>query len=278
MDKEKALLEIQTSIKNGNLDAASVQISELANCFSDEPYTLLTCASLSKTVGNEKNAKDIVKMISATINNDDVAIETAKGLRGIGFPKEADAILSKIENNDDAVRQRLRALLESRSYERSVDLFNTLSDPTLSDRTVYAMALSGAGKNEDAVLTARILSEEFPNDIEAKRCYCSVLVASGKDKDAEKFVKGQLKKNKNSADTDALAAYFMWLEGRTSSAGAYAAKAVKEDPGNILGMEILAYCLADKKKYDHAKTIAGAINEKDPGNPAAMRILDMCRV
>jgi hypothetical protein len=84
-------------------------------------------------------------------------------------------------------------------------------------------------------------------------------------------------KKDESPNADALASFYFWIEGRSTSAGAFASKAVKADPGNILAMEILAYCLIEKGKTQEAKIVAGAINEKDPGNQAVVRILDMSK-
>jgi Flp pilus assembly protein TadD len=139
-------------------------------------------------------------------------------------------------------------------------------------------SLSSINEHVRAADLAKALLAEAPDLLGVQKCYCSVLSSAGRSKEAEKFVKDNLKKNKSSPDADALAAYLLWIEGKTTSAGAYAAKAVKGDPNNTTAMEILAYCLVEKGKTSEAKIVAGAINEKEPGNPAVVRILDMCRI
>ncbi len=276
MDKERALKEIQSNISRGNDRSASVQILELANCFSDDPYTLLTCASLLKTIGDDDGARSLAKRVSEKAKDED-RLEAAKGLRGIGFPAEAEKVLSAASDNDSVARERMRILFDMRDYIGSSKEYEKISEPTLEDTAAMIGAVSACREHDRAVRLAEDLLKEAPHDLTVQRCYCAALSAAGRSKDAGKFVKDNLKKNKDSPDADALASYYLWIEGKTASAGAYASKAVKADPGNVAAMEVLAYTLAEKGKLKEARIVAGAINEKDPGNPAVVRILDMCR-
>ncbi|MDR0509222.1 MAG: hypothetical protein LBG63_05325 [Candidatus Methanoplasma sp.] len=276
MDKEKTLKEIQSNITNGNMLLASGQISELANQFSDDPFTLLTCASLLKVIEDENGAADIAKRIQNKVD-DANRLETAKGLRSIGFPAEAERVLSHAAESDDVLREKMRIFFDLRKYKESSGSYEKLASPTLEDTAVMVRSVSAGKEHDKAVKLAEELLAEAPDNLDAKMCYCAALSAAGRSKEAGKFIKDNLKKNKSQPDADALASYYLWIEGKTVSAGAYASKAVKEDPDNILGMEILAYCLVEKKKIREAKIVAGAINEKAPGNPAVVRILDMCR-
>ncbi len=276
MDKDQVLRSIQANIANGNHQLASTQIIELANCFSDEPFTLLTCASLLKTIGDEKGTAEIVRRISLNTSNGPKGIEIAKGLRSIGYPKESIEVLSKMDDSDDVIRERMLAFFDLRDHLDVKRMYGMISTPTISDSILMAESLSASKEHEGAENIVNDLLKEAPNDILVKRCYCNILVSSGRNKEGERFIKENLKNNKTSPDANALAAYYLWIQGKSTSAGAYASKAVKEDSGHIMAMEILAYCLVDKGKVQEAKIVAGAINEKDPGNPAVVRILDMC--
>jgi len=276
MDKEKALKEIQSNIGKGNAAMASGQIFELADNFPDDPFTLLTCASLLKVIEDVNGASNIAGRIPKSIK-DENRLEAAKGLRRIGFPAEAEKILSGAEESEEVCREKMRVYFDMRMYAESSRSYEQLTAPTLDDTVVMIESVSANKEHDRAVKLAEALLAESPGDLNVQRCYCAVLSAAGRSKEAGKFVKDNLKKNRSASDADALASYFLWIEGKTASAGAYASKAVKGDPENTLAMEILAYCLAEKGKIKEAKIVAGAINEKEPGNPAVVRILDMCR-
>ncbi|MDR0309657.1 MAG: tetratricopeptide repeat protein [Candidatus Methanoplasma sp.] len=276
MDKEKALKEIRSNISKGSTGPATEQIKELANCFSEDVFTLLTCASLLKAIEDEKNARNIAGIIPEKVKKED-GLEAAKGLRGLGYPAEAEKILSGIEESEETVRERMRALFDLRRFEESAILYDKLTGPTLSDSVVRAESLSANKEHDRAAAAAKEILAEAPEDLNVQRCYCAVLTAAGRSKEAEKFVKDNLKKNKASPDANALAAYQLWIEGKTKSAGVLASKAVQGDPGNTMAMETLAYCLIENGKLKEAKIVAGAINEKEPGNPAVARILNACR-
>ncbi|MDR1404961.1 MAG: hypothetical protein LBJ20_05300 [Candidatus Methanoplasma sp.] len=279
MDKEKALKEIQSNIRAGKTELASKQTAELSNCFSDDPLMLLTCASLLKVTEDEKGAETIAERIPGSVRDTGISgLEVAKGLRGIGFPAEAEEILSGLDESEEVIRERMRALFDMRMYEESSLLYKLLNSPTTDDSAVMIEAVSAGGEHDSAVNMAENLLGEAPDDPTVMRCYCTVLSVSGKRKEAGKFVKDNLKKDKSSPNANALAAYYLWTDGKSASAGAYASKAIRQDPGNIMAMEILAYCLAEKGKSKEAKIIAGAINENEPGNSAVVRILDMCRI
>ena len=276
MDKERVLSEIRFNIRNDKIVLASQQILELANAYSDDPFTLLTCVSLLKVIEQDKGAKNVVDTI-VKIATESNGLEVAKGLRRIGFPKDAETILSKTADSDHTFRERMLISFDLGRYSDCVAFYEKLSDPALSDTVVMIDALSASKEHSKAVDLAKKLLAEAPNDLLVQKCYCSALISAGKTKDAVKFIKDNLKTNKDSSDADALASFVLWVEGKSTSAGAYATKAIKSDPGNVLAMEILAYSLIEKKKYPEAKIAAGAINEKDPGNPAVIRILDMCK-
>ena len=276
MDKEKVLKEIQSNISIGNTRLASEQILELSNYFSDDPFTQLTCASLLTVIDDEKRAEDIAKAIPGIVG-DGNRLEVARGLRGIRFTAEAELVISGAADSDEVTRERMHILFDMRKFEESSKEYERLVNPTLDDTSIMIRSVSARKEHDRAVKLAEGLLAEAPDDLNVQKCYCSVLTAAGSSKEAGRFVKENLKKNKSSPDADALASYYLWINGKSASAGAYASKAIKADPENTAAMEILAYSLIDKKKLKEAKIVAGAINEKDPGNPAVALILDMCR-
>jgi tetratricopeptide (TPR) repeat protein len=277
MEKEKVLKEIQSNIAKGNTKLASEQIFDMADHFSDDPFTLLTCASLLKVIEDEKGAERIASSISGKVKGSN-GLEVAKGLRGIGFPAEAEKALSSTPESNDIHREKMYALFDMRRFSESLGIYERLADPTLEDDILRIGSLSAVKEHTRAVESAEVLLVESPDSLRVQKCYCAALTAAGRIKEAEKFVKDNLKKNKSSSDAEALAAYQLWIEGKSTSAGAYASRAIKRDPGNTIAMEILAYSLIEKGKLNEAKIVAGAINEKEPGNPAVVRILDMCRI
>jgi predicted Zn-dependent protease len=277
MDKEKALKEIQFNISKKNTRLASEQTKELANCFSEDPFTLLMCSSLMKVIGDEKGAEEIARSIPDKVKEGN-ELEVAKGLRGLWYPAEAEKLLYRIEENDEVIRERMRVFFDMMRYGEVQSLYERLSVPTLEDSAVMIDALSSNKEFDRAVWLAEDLLEEAPDNLILQRCYCGALTAAGRTKEAEGYVRGILKMNKSSPNANALASYYLWIVGKTTGAGSLASKAIKADPSNTMAMEILAYCMIEKRKPQEAKIIAGAINEKEPGNPAVVRILDMCRM
>jgi len=275
MDKEQALKGIQSNIRSGNKEMASSQIEGLASAYSDDPFTLLTCISLFKVIEDEKGALKTVKILLRAVEKRS-ATEVAKGLRSMGYFEETLSVLSGAENDDEVLRVRAAALSDLGRPAESIAELEKIKERTISDDVAEAENLSSVKEYEKAVRTAKqILSES--SEFSVKRCYCHVLMSSGDRKGADRFVKDEMKKDKNSADNNALAAYQMWIEGKTAPAAAYATKAIKLDEGHIGAMEVLAYCLVEKGKIAEARIVAGAINEKEPGHQAVFRILNICK-
>ena len=275
MDKEQALKGIQANIRSGNKEMASSQIEGLASAYGDDPFTLLTCISLSKVIEDENNASRMVKVLLKAVGRGS-ALEVAKGLRSMGYYEEALSVLTDIEDDDDVHRVRAAALSDMGRSAESIAASGRIKERSISDDISEAEALCSVKEHGKAKgIAKRILSES--SEFAVKKCYCYVLISSGDRKGAERFVKDEMKKDKNSADNNALAAYQMWIEGKIAPAAAYATKAIKSDEGHIGAMEVLAYCLVEKEKIAEARIVAGAINEKEPGHQAVMRILNLCK-
>ncbi len=278
MDKEQAFKEVQRNIGTGNKMAASQQVMQIAFNHRDEPMTLLKCASLLKVIEDDENMNAILEMIVNDLPSDENSrIELVKGLKGLGRFEEADIALEDLAITDDIQRERMSVSYGLMDYNATIDSYELIQEPTLDDEIVMIDALCSLNSFKEADEESRRLFDESPSDFYVQRCRCSVLLRWGHSKEAEAFVKGILKNDKSSADANALAAYFMWMNGKISAAGGYATKAVKTDPKHIGAMETLAFCLIEKGKIDEAKIVAGAINEQAPGHQSIVRILDMCR-
>lgn len=277
MEKAQAFKEIERNISLNRLDAAGSLISEVVHQCRDDPFTLLSCISLFRVIGYDRQAAETVKSLMADLpDNETSRLEIARGLRNLGYPSEAAAALSGTGDDPGIARELALALGDSGRYGDALAALEDVSEPTVDDDIFRAAMLSASGRHEEAVSTAESLLKEDPDRFEIRKCYCSVLMAAGREKDAEKYVRAQMKSDKT-ADGTALAAFFMWIMGKVNVAGGYAAKAVKEDNSHVGAMEILGYTLVAKGKINEAKIVAGAINEKYPGHPAVMKILDMCK-
>jgi len=278
MDKEQAFKEVQKNIGIGNKMAASQQIMQIALDHRNEPMTLLKCTSLLKVIEDDENMDAVLHMIMNDMPSDENSrIELVKGLKGLGRFKEASDILEGLAITDDIQRERMSVSYGLMNYGATIDSYGLIQEPTLDDEIIMIDALCSLNSFKEADLESRKLLDEAPSDFYVQRCRCSVLLRWGHSKEAEAFVKGVLKTDKSSADANALAAYFMWMNDKITAAGGYATKAVKTDPKHIGAMEILAFCLIEKGKIDEAKIVAGAINEQAPGHQSVVRILDMCR-
>lgn len=278
MDKDQALKEVRANIGAGKYELAGRMAMEIASDNGSDPMTLLTCASLLKTIGAYGELSEVTSMIMGCLPDEEpLRFEMARGLRSMGYPAEAGLILRGMDGTDDVIRERAGCAADAGERSEALSLIDMISDPSIDDDILRTEMLSGLRRNDEAVEYAGSLLKECPDDFRVRRCYCSALLMAERRKDAERYVRVCLKDGRGSADSSALAAHYMWVNGKTAAAGGYAVKAVKADPGHIPAMEILAYCMIEKGKMDESRIIAGAINEKDPGNPAAFRILDMCR-
>ncbi|MDR3282776.1 MAG: hypothetical protein LBS92_04105 [Candidatus Methanoplasma sp.] len=273
MENDAALKGIKANIIGGRTEEAFAMISELISC-SDDPFTLLTCASLSATTGYAVGVAAAVSKITRAPVGEHAA-DIAAGLGGMGHVSEA---LSVIRSSGVEGVKGLEAslLLSAGRYGEALNALDLISDPSASDRVVRTEALSALGLHEEAVECAKSLLSDEPTTYDACKCYCAALLSADCVKAAKSYVDALLKSDKESADHNALAAYVLWVQGKTAMAASYAAKSVKIDNGHRGAMETLAFCMIEKGRYKDAKIVAGAINEKSPGDPAACRIIKAC--
>ena len=252
---------------------AASQIGELASFYYDDPLTLLTCTSLFAVVGEKEKASNTVKVILKCVNSR--SSEIARGLKNLGYPREALTVLDGIDDSDNVLRIKAEASYALGEAKEALSSVERLTERTLSDDILLADILCLLKDYDGALKIAEEVASESA-DYESKKCLLNILAASGDRKNADRFVKNELKKNKDSPDANALSAHLMWIEGKIAAAAAYATKAIKIDTGHIGALETLAYCLIEKGELSRAQIIAGAINEEAPGHPCVIKIIDLC--
>ncbi len=277
MDVNQALREVQTNIGSGNREAACTQIVQIVLDNSEDPVILLTCTSLLKTIGEREKTDWTVDVLMKCLSTDQTSrLEIAKGLNGLGRFADAKKILSELDGNDNVYREIMRTSYGLGDYSEAATAYKRMNTPNTDDRTMMVDTLCSLRDFKAADDKSSEMLLRTPDDYSIQRCRCSMLLRAGRNKEAEGFVREILKKDKKSADANALAAYFMWMNGKISAAGGYATKAVKTDPKHIGAMETLALCLIEKGKMNEARIVAGAINEQSPGHQSVTRILEMC--
>ncbi|MGE0015129.1 MAG: hypothetical protein AB7S83_02950 [Candidatus Methanomethylophilaceae archaeon] len=276
MEAEKTFFEVKKLISSGSIDAAEAALSDLASSSSD-PFVRIQCASVMMIVGRNVSSEKVLEELYGNLPEDPSTLfQIARAMRGLGRADLAAQILSALEKDDEVMREYALSLNMLGRYGDSVSMAANISSPSIRDKVLTADGLSASGRSQEALeLTGRLL-EEYPEIYDLQRSHCTALISAGMDKEAVKYARGLLKKDRNSPDANAVAAYVMHVEGKSQSAGAFASAALRLDPSHIGAMEVLALSLMEKGKFREASIVAGAMNEKEPGNPAAVKILKEC--
>lgn len=278
MDRSSAFDTVKADIAKGNTADAGPRILMIASENPGDAIVLLTCASLLTAVGLSAERAEVVSMIAGNPPKDPgLRLEVSAGLRGLGEFGTALKLLEGLPDDDAVARERMEDLYGLNDFAGAHAAYSVIKNPKPGDeiRCVDIMCSLKDFKGADAKSIAMLAGA--PDDYDVLKCRCSVLLRSGKQKEAERFVKDFLKKDKKSADANALASYFLYMCNKVSAAGGYASKAVQTDGRHVGAMEILALCLVEKGKPKEARIVAGAINEIVPGHPAVVRIIESCR-
>ena len=274
MDDEETIRQIRENIANGNTELARPQVLELAACSADRPMTLLTCASLFLTLGDEDGFSRVLDTIESNLPSDtDSLVGIAGPLIALDVPKNALRVLENADSSDGVLLLRASALHALMRDEDALIALDSMKEQTGRAKVLRVDVLGSLKRFDEALAIVEPMVSA--GDYQACRSYVTLLLKAGRDKDANRYVKERAKEK--SADGSALMAQYQWLTGNVTATGAYAAKAIKADEGHTGAMEYLGYGLASKGSVREAKIVAGAINEKEPGNPAAFRIIMLCR-
>jgi tetratricopeptide (TPR) repeat protein len=274
MDDEETIRQIRDNIAKGNNDIVHPQILELAASAADRPMTLLTCASLFLTLGDEDGFSRVLSTLESNLPSDTATlVQIAEPLIALDVPKNALRALENAGDTDEVLFCRASALHALMRNEEALSTLDSIKEPVKGSDVLRIEILGSLKRFDEAIAAAEPLVNS--GDYAASRAYITVLLRAGREKDAQRFAKERAKDK--TADGSALMAQYQWLTGNVTATGAYAAKAIKADETHTGAMEYLGYGLASKGNVREAKIVAGAINEREPGNPAAFRIIILCR-
>ena len=279
MDVDKAFESIRDNIKNENYGAVRPEIDSIVASNPDDVMIILKCASLLKTIDDEKGCQSLVdKALAAVPEDGSLDYDVALAVRGLGRPDDAYKLIRKYRDDQDKMAEVARTMMMADESEEALELIGKKKEPSISDRILKCEILNSLGEFNASLKEAESIVADDNASYRSLINECTVLMRMGRDKDAVKLAKSNLKEDKKNADSLALNAYVMWINGKTPAAANYANRALHVDPLHVGALEVMAMCFVEKGKYRQAKLFAGAINEKEPGSPAVIRILDACRI
>lgn len=276
MDTDREFEEIKENIKEARIATAVSKIQTIVNS-TDDALVMIKCASLLKTIDCESECKSAIDLaIDSVADDDDVRYNVGIAIRTLGRPDDAYELMM-CKSSDPAKRAEIaRTLLMLSKPQVALEMIDG-SINSIEERIIYCEILCALERYDDAVSAAEDIAEKDSCSYRSMVNLVSALIAAGREKEAVKLAKSKLKDDKKDADSLALEAYVMWINGKVPAAVNYANRALQIDYSHIGALETMAMCLVMKKKYLQAKMLAGVINENYPGNPAVIRILDACR-
>lgn len=272
MSNDALFQSVSADIAAGNTEGVSAKLLAAAES-TDDPYEMVKCMSILKLVPNDGTESKIANKL-VDLSNEKNGYEIAKALSNLDCPYFSLKILDKLPNSDETVRLRCHCLCDLEEYESALDRYKGIKSPCINDRIMLTTILSSLGEHKKSNEEALALLNENPKDYDTRISYVKSLMMGGRNKDALKYAREGLKDK--SADSNAVAAYVLRVQGNIKAAGGYASRAVQIDNQHIGGMETLGICLALKEEYEKARIVAGAINEISPGDKAAINILSYC--
>lgn len=272
MSNDEILKTISADITAGRTEGVSAKLLSVAES-TEDPYEILKCMSILKLVPNDGTESKIATRL-VDIADGSNRLEIAKALYNLDCPYFSLKIIQDLDETDETHRLECHCLYDMEEYESALDEYKEIKDPCINDRILLTSILSSLGEHKKAMEESESLLNEYPNDYDVRISYIQALVMGGKNKEAMKYARSGLKDK--SADSNAVAAYALRIQGNIKAAGGYASRAVQLNNEHIGGMETLGICLALKEEYDKARIVAGAINEISPGDKAAINILSYC--
>ena len=272
MSNDEILKTISADITAGRTEGVSAKLLSVAES-TEDPYEILKCMSILKLVPNDGTESKIATRL-VDIADGSNRLEIAKALYNLDCPYFSLKIIQDLDETDETHRLECHCLHDMEEYESALDEYKEIKDPCINDRILLTSIFSSLGEHKKAVEESESLLNEYPNDYDVRISYIQALVMGGKNKEAMKYARSGLKDK--SADSNAVAAYALRIQGNIKAAGGYASRAVQLNNEHIGGMETLGICLALKEEYDKARIVAGAINEISPGDKAAINILSYC--
>jgi tetratricopeptide (TPR) repeat protein len=272
MSNDAILQSISADITAGRTDGVSAKLLSVSES-TDDPYEILKCMSILKLVPNDGTESRIATRLVGLVDEGN-ALDVAKALYNLDCPYYSLEILKNVPKSDESVRLRCHCLCDLEEFESALEVYGMIGNPCINDRIMLSSILSSLGEHKRSMEEAEKLLSENPKDYDTRIAYAKSLIMGGRNKEAMKYAREGLKDK--SADSNAVAAYVLRIQGNIKAAGGYASRAVQLDNNHIGGMESLGICLALKEEYDKARIVAGAINEISPGDKAAINILTYC--
>ncbi|MCQ2052590.1 MAG: hypothetical protein MJZ03_01440 [archaeon] len=278
MDIDEIFKNIRESIKDNNISSVYPKIDLIVQSNQKDVNVILKCASLLKTIDDEKGCQSLVDLALSAIPKDgSMDYNTALAVRGLGRFNEAYSLIKRFKSDPEKVTEVARTMLLA-NIPGALELISVKQPKTIDDRLLLCDILCAIGEFKRALEEAKSIIVDDNTSYRSLVNVCSILMREGNEKESVKFAKSHLKNDKKNVDSLALNAYVMWVNGKILAAANYANKALHIDHSHIGALEIMAMCLIKKGKVIQAKILAGAINDKEPGNPAVIRILDACRI
>lgn len=272
MTEQSVFDSISADLSAGRTDGLTARILMISES-TDDSYELLKCMSLLKLLPNDGTESRIAnKLVAVTKEQDRYQVSSA--LLSLDCPLFALDLLDGSGQEDKVTRLRCQCLMALEEYESAMDAYSRISEPCIRDRIMLSSIQSSVGEHTSAIDTATNLLNEMPDDYEVRIAYVNALMMGGRTKDLQKYVRDGLKDK--SADSNAVAAYVLRIQGNTKAAAGYATRAIRINDEHIGAMETLGICFASVGEYEKAKIMASAINGVSPGDKAAINILSYC--
>lgn len=216
------------------------QRGQLVNPFDDKNATFITDNLFDGTKLNalvpdlcyfmikHKNKSALKNIMEKFADSDDKKMRLLHGLYELNFakqPQTAVQIFDKLRSEEPENKRVLsllaRSYFECEQYGKSAECYGTLHNDDPQNKTValnYCVALSKAGRYDEAINLLYRLDIECPDSMPVKRVLAWTLMGLGKYDQAEKEY------NRLTADNDAEngdwlnAGYCQWLKGNTAEA------------------------------------------------------------
>ena len=170
--------------------------------------TLLTCASMALTIGDEDCFQSVLSQISSNLPSDrDAAVNLASGLLALDVPRNALDALGGIGADDGVSYIRAEALHALMMDGEALEELSSVKEPGRREKILRIRILGGLKRYDEAFA---VIGDD-PEEYDMEREYVQLLIRSGRTKDAQKFVRSRAKKP--GPDGFALMGQYQWTMG-----------------------------------------------------------------
>ncbi len=257
------------------LQEAYMEVERIINSSRPFPFTLMKCAALLLTVDKKERSDEVASMaLGCPLKDDDEIVQLSIAMRGLGRYGDSLSLLERVGTDLPGLDlERARTLIASGDADSCLEILDSIAG--IEADLIRCGALSRTGSHDEAIALAKKIVEDRGLDYETGSLLLGSMLRAGLVKEAKRLANSMVKDAKD-ADSLALKAYVMRINGRTPAAMNYANQSLLKEPCHIGALWNLALCLLEKGRKDEAKLLAGAINEASPASPLALEILDLC--